>query len=132
MGDDKPPPPSPAAEGGAAFAGNAAEGELTDNQTSTTDVGIDGSDPTYSSRATTAEKYGRANDHPHMAYIYRGRGTSQPQDESGVGEEEGEVRVTFYSLHWHWLAYPRTSVVDYIVLVWDAVFLFTLSSHNII
>lgn len=94
VGDDKPPPPSPATEGNTAFAGNNGEGDLSDNQASANEVGgIEGSgDPTYSSRATGGEKYGRANDHPHLAYIYRGRGTTQPADEGGDGQEEGEVR----------------------------------------
>lgn len=93
VGDDKPPPPSPATEGNTAFAGANAEGDLSDNQASANDVGgIEGAgDPTYSSRATGGEKYGRANDHPHLAYIYRGRGTAQPPDEGVDGQEEGEV-----------------------------------------
>lgn len=92
VGDDKPPPPSPAADGGANFPGQNAEGDLQDGQTNPNDVGIEGSgDPAYGSRAGGGDKYGRPNDHPHLAYIYRGRGT-QPTDD-GEGQEEGEVEI---------------------------------------
>lgn len=94
VGEDKPPPPSPATEAGAGgvsqgFAVPTTEEELGDHgEASTTDVGIDGSvDPTFGSsapRSSAGEKYARNNDHPHLAYIYRGRGPTR-EDEGVAG-----------------------------------------------
>lgn len=60
---------------------------------STTEVGID---PGSSRASTGGDKFGaRPNEHPHMAYIYRGRGTAT--DESGgypsAGGVDGKVAV---------------------------------------
>ena len=114
VGDEKPPPPSPAADTGSSgvapgFTVTSAD-EEDHGEASTTEVGMDGSvDPTYgsgSSRASAGDKYGRPNDHPHLAYIYRGRGTATREDESGgfssgggdgkaaVGEEKPQDQVT--------------------------------------
>lgn len=114
VGDDKPPPPSPAADSGSSgvapgFAVSGAD-EEDHGEASTTEVGIEGTvDPTYgsgSSRPNAGEKYARTNDHPHLAYIYRGRGPATREDESGgypsgggdgkaaVGEEKPQEQVT--------------------------------------
>ena len=88
-GDDKLPPPSPAADttGSGVAPGFAVTGEEDHRQgdASTTEVGIDAGQG--SSRPGTGgggDKFGvRTNDHPHLAYIYRGRGSAT--DESGGG-----------------------------------------------
>lgn len=113
VGDDKPPPPSPATDTGSSgvapgftvTSGNEEE----HGEASTTEVGMDGSvDPTYGSGSSrpSADKYGRSSDHPHLAYIYQGRGTTTRDDESGgfpsgggdgkaaVGEEKPQDQVT--------------------------------------
>ncbi|CAN0233129.1 unnamed protein product [Ascophyllum nodosum] len=104
VGDEKPPPPSPAADTGSSgvapgFTVTSAD-EEDHGEASTTEVGMDGSvDPTYgsgSSRASAGDKYGRPNDHPHLAYIYRGRGTATREDESGgfsSGGGDGKAAV---------------------------------------
>eukprot|EP00752_Nemacystus_decipiens_P006790 g6097.t2 len=88
-GDDKLPPPSPAADttGSGVAPGFTVTGEEDHRQgdASTTEVGIDAGQG--SSRPSTGgggDKFGvRTNDHPHLAYIYRGRGSAT--DESGGG-----------------------------------------------
>lgn len=97
-GDDKLPPPSPAADttGGSGVApGFTVSGEEDHRQgdASTTEVGID---PGSSRANTGGDKFcARPNDHPHLAYIYRGRGTAT--DESGgypsAGGVDGKVAV---------------------------------------
>ncbi|CAN0159522.1 unnamed protein product [Ectocarpus sp. 6 AP-2014] len=92
-GDDKLPPPSPAADtggagvapgftvsgGGGGGGGGGGEEDHHQGDASATEVGID-SGPRGASTGG-GDKYGaRSNDHPHLAYIYRGRGTA---DETG-------------------------------------------------
>eukprot|EP00903_Cladosiphon_okamuranus_P010753 g10162.t2 len=90
-GEDKLPPPSPAADttGSGVAPGFTVTGEEDHRQgdASTTEVGIDAGSASGSSRPSAGgggDKFGvRANDHPHLAYIYRGRGSAT--DESGGG-----------------------------------------------
>lgn len=100
MGEDKPPPPSPAAEAGAggvsqAFTVSPTEEELPEHGEPSSTEGIDGSvDPAFgssASRGVGGEKYGR-NDHPHLAYIYRGRGSTR-EDEGVPASYPSPVRA---------------------------------------
>lgn len=107
MVDDKPPPPSPAADtgsGGVAQGFTVNSGQNDDDhphgEPNMAEVGIEGTaDPTYAggaSRSGAADKYARPNDNPHLAYIYRARGNAA-QDESGGfssgGGGDGKVTV---------------------------------------
>lgn len=99
VGEDKPPPPSPAADTGSSgvAAGFTVSGdeELPEHgEASVTEVGMDGIG-SGSSRPSTGDKYARASDHPHLAYIYRGRGTGA--QDGGVGKaqpDEPQEQVT--------------------------------------
>lgn len=91
-GDDKLPPPSPAADTGSGVApgftvsGPGGEEDHHQGEASTTEVGMDpGSRP-----SAGGDKYGaRANDHPHLAYIYRGRGGTTTDESGGYPSSAG-------------------------------------------
>lgn len=126
--DDKPPPPSPAADTGnsgvaAGFTVSGAD-EEDHGEASSTEVGIEGAvDPNYGgSRPSAGDKYGRSNDHPHLAYIYRGRASAGRDGEGGyaggdgkgAGDEKPQEQVTLG------LGHARVSYVRLCVRVSDA------------